>query len=161
MALDYQIPDPPPPPALTNPDNPIDRNVNAGRITARIAQQIHIRAPELLDLGQAGHAPVVLELLRPVRLPRHPVRHGRVDEPGRDAVDADAVRGPLHRERVGHVADAGLGGAVGGRGDALVGPVGGHAGGEDDGARDIEADEGARGDSRGVERAEHLSMVLV
>lgn len=159
------------------PNNAINRDIDTRRVTRSIAQQVHVGAAQLLHLGQARHAAVVLELLVPVGLLGHPVGHGRVDEARRHRVDADAVLGPLHGQRVRHVAHSGLGGAVGGGGDALwrsqsggvwrgkgdegdylVGTVGGHGCGEDDGTLDAELDEGTGGYSGAVEGSEKLLL---
>ena len=123
-------------------------------------------------------------MLFPVRLLRHPLRHGGIHQAGGDTVDTDAVAGPFHGEDVDHVADAAFGSAVGDGEDALgglwlgevfeaeegvggksdggrekfnlFGSVGGHGGGEDDGTAGVLLDELAGGDAGAVEGAKEL-----
>lgn len=87
------------------------------------------------------------------------VCQSRLDVAGRDAVDADAVLRPLHGEGVRHVADGGLGAAVGGRGGGAVGAVRGHGGGKDDGALGLELDELAGGVGGAQPAARHVELV--
>lgn len=103
---------------LTSNDT-VDGYVNRRGIAGSVTEQVNVCATQLLDLGKPRHASVVLQLLLPVWLLRHPVGHRGSHEAGRDAVDANAVLCPFHGERVGHVADAGLGCTVGSRRHAL------------------------------------------
>lgn len=138
---------------LTDTNNPIHRHINARRITRCITQQIHIRAAQLLDLGQPWDTPVVLQLLFPIWLLLNPVRHRRLYQTWRYGVDTDPILCPFHSECMRHVLDARFGGAVRGGRYALVGPVRRHGRGEDDGAFDALLDEGSCCAARGVEGA--------
>lgn len=107
--------------SLPGTDDAGNGNVDAGGVGGRLAQQVDVGAAELLGQGQAGHAAVVLHLGVPVGRGLDVVGQGGLDEARGDAVDADAVLGPLHGESVRHVADGALGGTIGGRGGGLRG----------------------------------------
>jgi len=124
---------------LPHTHNPRNRNINARRITSSIAQQIHIRAPELLRHCEPGHTAIVAHLEVLIGRLLDIVGHSGLHEARRDGVDADAVLGPLHGECVRHVAYSGLGAAIecGRRGAIWV--VGCHGCGEDDEAFELSA----------------------
>jgi hypothetical protein len=110
---------------------PVNHQIRARRIRARIADQIHIRALELLRIAIAAQrdhgVPQVLRLLR------HKVRQPRVDVARRDGVDSRKVA-PLVRQRVRHVYAPGLGHVVRRLLLREVGDVARHAGRDDEAA---------------------------
>ncbi|KAJ0158058.1 hypothetical protein CTA2_12395 [Colletotrichum tanaceti] len=130
-------------PVLPSANDTGDGNVDAGGVAGAVRQEVDVGAAELLGVREAGHAAVVLHLEVPVGGLVDEVGHGGPDEARGDGVDADAVLGPLHGQRVRHVPDGALGGPVGGRGRGAVGAVRGHGGGEDDGPLDAQLDEAA------------------
>jgi hypothetical protein len=140
-------------PCLTNTNDSVHRHINTRRVARRVTQQVDICATQLLDLGQPRDSSVVLQLLFPVRLLFHPVRHRRLDQTRRYRVDADPVLRPFHSEGMRHVLHACFRGAVGCGGYALVRAMRGHGRGEHDGALDALLDESSCRAARGVERA--------
>ena len=98
---------------LPRTHDPRNWNISAHRITGSIAQQIHIRAPELLRHCEPGHTAIVAHLEVLIERLLDVVGHSGLHEARRDEVDADAVLGPLHSECVRHVAHSGLGAAIG------------------------------------------------
>jgi len=63
---------------LTYSNDTVDGHINTRCVTRSIAQKVHIRASQLLDLCQPRDTPVVLQLLLPVWLLLNPVRHSRL-----------------------------------------------------------------------------------
>lgn len=79
---------------LPRTHNPRNRNINAHRITSSIAQQIHIRAPELLRHCEPGHTAIVAHLEVPIGRLLDVVGYSGLHGARRDGVDPDAVLGP-------------------------------------------------------------------
>jgi hypothetical protein len=91
-----------------------DGNIRSRRMPRRITQQINHGAREVVLGAQAlvgWREPHLLALALALELPDAP-RHVRVDEPGRDGVDADLVWRKLHGQRFGQHEDGALGRVV-------------------------------------------------
>ena len=141
---------------LPRTHDPRNRNINAHRITGSIAQQIHIRAPELLRHCEPGHTAIVAHLEVLIGRLLDVVGHSSLHEARRDGVDADAVLGSLHSECVRYVAHSGLSAAIGCRRRGAIWAVGCHGCGKDDQAFDAECNEFAGRDLGVGEGAEDL-----
>lgn len=111
----------------------INNELAARHEGARITEQEQRRALELLRRAQPPHH----VLARPQRLEVRLVievllHHRRHNVPGRQAVDADPVRRPLHRQVLAELDHSRLAGVVDGRNQPLVGDLARHAGNQHD-----------------------------
>ena len=121
----------------TSVQSPRNRNVCRRRVHRRIAQEVHRRAGEIALLAQAlvrRRQPHLLALAPAGLCFADVARLVRVDEAGRDGVDADAVRRQLDAEDFGQLHHAAFGGVVGRHAVAWQGDVRGLRGDEEDAA---------------------------
>ena len=110
---------------------PINHEVGARSVRARIRAKVHIRALELLGIAMAAHGDHAKPQL--LHIVRDKVGQARGNIAGGDAVDARKVA-PLVGQRARHVDAAGLGDVVAGLLLREVGHVAGHGARDDKGA---------------------------
>src|SRR5689334_10039979 len=98
----------------TGQESAVDGEYLARNKTRRVGSQEDRSAGELLDIAEATHRSAQLELAPAFRFIQQLLVECGAENSGGDRIDANAVTGPLDRERLCERANRGLAGRVGG-----------------------------------------------